>query len=580
MADHPVERRSAPRFAATFRIRLGYPDLDAFLEGYAVNISKGGIYVPTKQPREPGTEVRFELLLKDGNPAVVGVGRVAWSKPFNPQNPGERYGMGVHFLALEGASAEIVRKAVAWREKHGHGDREVTEQGEPKAAAATAEERKSVESKPEPPAPEKHEPERAVAGPRREAAEAPTTEPPKKEPERVAAEPRTQEPERRAPARDRIDLARKVLGQRKVTMGNVDDLLASLRGKEVAKRPAVAPPPPQPEPQPVRAEPAPEPPPRPAGSGAPVAESRPAGPQPAAADEVSAYAVAGVESGPIGLVPAPEAKPAAEPQPPPRAPEASPAVEPRPLPEPPPPPDDDMPSLEDLEAALASVSAPPPPSGPNVPQAKAALEIEVGAAAVVARTARAAPHDADGLDLPAWDEEPAAPTLSEQLAQSDRVAEVEGEEGVSQVLEATDDLDLESLPKSTRELRAVQRGTSSKPPSGLFEDIPGAALPEPAPQVPSEPELPVVGGVVPPKVEEAVRQKIADLLAGAEEGETAVMTEEEQARLGQRMQSQVPSRPSVADLPPPPDMPAPIPEAPVEDRKGGLLGKLFGRKKK
>jgi hypothetical protein len=58
------------------------------------------------------------------------------------------------------------------------------------------------------------------------------------------------------------------------------------------------------------------------------------------------------------------------------------------------------------------------------------------------------------------------------------------------------------------------------------------------------------------------------------------MTRDEQAVLDQLMQSQVPSRPSVADLPPPPDMPAPIPEGPADDRKSGFFGKLFGRKKK
>mgnify|MGYP000061882681 CR=1 FL=1 len=555
MPDNPVDRRSAPRFAATFRIRLGYPDIDAFLDGYAVNISKGGIYVPTKQPRERGTEVRFELLLKDGNPAVAGVGRVAWSKPFDPQKPGERYGMGVQFLALEGASADIVRKAMAWREKHGHGDKEVTEEGESKAAPPGGEEPKAAERKPEPqpaaPRPQEHEPQPA------------------------APRPQEQAPEHEAPARDRTGLARKVLGQRKVTMGNVDDLLASLRGKEAAKRPAVAPPPPEPEtaaPEPPAMPPA-EPPAEP-----PAAESGSASP-----DEVSAYVIAGVESARIPSLPSPEAEPAAAgPEPPPGESEASPVLEtgPKPLPQPQPKTDDNMPSLEDLEAALASVSVPPPPPGLDAPPAEPALDIEVGAAAVAARGARTVPHDAEGLELPAWDEEPPAPTLSEQLAQSGPLPAVGEEEGVSQVLEATDDLDLESLPKSTRELRAVQRRTKSTPPSDLFEDIPGAAPPEPPSRTTAEPELPVVGGVVPSKVEDALRQKIAGMLGGTEDGETAVMTQDEQAKLDQLMQSQVPSRPSVADLPPPPDMPAPIPEAPVEGRKSGFFGKLFGKKKK
>ncbi|NMC72267.1 MAG: hypothetical protein GYA57_19710 [Myxococcales bacterium] len=316
----------------------------------------------------------------------------------------------------------------------------------------------------------------------------------------------------------------------------------------------------------------------------PAAEPEVAEPAAASPDEVSAYAIAGVESARISSMPAPEPEPAAaEPELPSREPSVSPAPEaqPEPLAQPQVQPDDNMPSLEDLEAALASVSVPPPPPGPGAPPAEPALDIDVGAAVVSARTVHAPSHDAEGLELPGWDEEPPAPTLSEQLAQSDLVSSaVAAEEGVSQVIEATDDLDLESLPKSTRELRAVQRRTKSKPPSDLFEDIPGAAVPEPPPRAPAEPELPVVGGVVPRQVEEAVRQKITEMLGGTEEGETAVMTQDEQAMLDQLMQSQVPSRPSVADLPPPPDMPAPIPEAPVEGRKSGFFGKLFGKKKK
>ncbi|MDI7266369.1 MAG: PilZ domain-containing protein, partial [Myxococcota bacterium] len=117
-ADHPENRRTAPRHLATFRVRLGYADMDAFLSGYAVNISKGGIYVPTKQPKPRGTEIRFEILLKDGAVAVSGAGRVAWSAPFDPADPTKRYGMGVQFNSIDTASDDVVRKALEWKAAH------------------------------------------------------------------------------------------------------------------------------------------------------------------------------------------------------------------------------------------------------------------------------------------------------------------------------------------------------------------------------------------------------------------------------------------------------------------------------
>jgi uncharacterized protein (TIGR02266 family) len=561
MSDDPADRRSAPRFAATFRIRLGYPDISAFLDGYAVNISKGGIYVPTKQPREKGTEVRFELLLKDGSAAVCGAGRVAWSKAFDPAKPGERYGMGVQFVSLEGASEDIVKRAMAWREKHGQADKEVTDEGGKPEAAPKA------EPKPEP-----------------EAVAKPEAKPePKSEPE---AKP---EPEA-APAADaKAGLARKVLGKQKVTMGNVDDLLASLRGKQGAKRPAI---PPQPEPEPPAAEALPpRDAPGPAGTTSePTAmePERTAGESPAPVhdgerepeaaaeaadpnDGVSAYAIAGVES--------PATPPASEPPAAPE-PEAPKAATPKAAKT-----DDGMPSLEDLEAALATVSVPPPPPKSSVPPADPMLDIDVGAPAVAARGAgHAGAHDPDGLELPGWDDEPAAPTLSSQLGQAELGSALADEEGQSEILEAADDLDIDSLPRYTGEMRIPEE---ARPPGELFQDIPGAAPAEPPPPAhPSEPELPVVGGMVPEKLEGAVRQKLATAPARAgngpedADGETAVMTRGEQVMLDQLMKSQVPSRPSVADLPPPPDMPAPIPGAPADERKSGFFGKLFGRKKK
>ena len=566
MADNPADRRSAPRFAATFRIRLGYPDLHAFLDGYAVNMSKGGIYVPTKQPREKGTEVRFELLLKDGTAAVVGVGRVAWAKAFDPNKPGERYGMGVQFVALEGASDDIVQKAMIWREQHGHADKEVTDDGdrpaEPKPEPAAAEPKPEPEPQPEP------EPTAADSTPKPE----PT--------------PKTTTPA----SRDRAGLARKVLGKQKVTMGNVDDLLASLRSKQPPKRPAAAAAPaepepkPEPEPQPelpaattpAEPEPKPEPKPEPTPEVPAPAEPEPEAPAPDPYDGVSAYVIAGVETTPVPPEPIePEPEPI-EPEPEPRAPTPQRR-------------DDDGPSLEDLEAALASVSIPPPAPGANGTPADGMLDIDIGAPAVAARTAHGGSDDADGLELPGWDDEPAAPTLSEQLAHDSIASALGAEDPASEIIEASDDLDLESLPRNTRELRILTHRPvtrpSPRPSAELFADIPGAAPAEPPPPAtPSQPELPVVGGLVPDRIEEAVRQKLAASQTAtdeaAEDGETAVMTQDEQVILDRLMQAQAPARPSVADLPPPPDMPAPIPESPVEERKSGILGRLFGRKKK
>lgn len=138
MTDRPADPQASPRIAATFRIRLGYATVDSFVEGYAGNIRKGGIFVPSRQSRDKGADIRFELLLKDGSPAIAGTGRVAWVRPFDSARPGQRSGMWVQIRSLDGSGEQVVRAALAWRAKNmgaPEADREIADE-EPQETAA------------------------------------------------------------------------------------------------------------------------------------------------------------------------------------------------------------------------------------------------------------------------------------------------------------------------------------------------------------------------------------------------------------------------------------------------------------
>jgi uncharacterized protein (TIGR02266 family) len=103
------------------RIKLKYPDIDTFVQKYAVNISRGGIFIATKQPKPIGTYVRFEFLLSDaGQSSIIrGEGQVQWTKDFDPANPGKPHGMGVKFMRLDAESQAVVDRALKWRAEHG-----------------------------------------------------------------------------------------------------------------------------------------------------------------------------------------------------------------------------------------------------------------------------------------------------------------------------------------------------------------------------------------------------------------------------------------------------------------------------
>jgi molecular chaperone DnaK len=111
MAD---EQRNGPRVGAELRIRLALGSVDDFVERYAANVSRGGIFVRTRDPLAPGTEVRLEVALESGQVVLRGRGIVRWTTP--PSAPGEPHrepGMGVRFADLTPESRAVVERAVA-----------------------------------------------------------------------------------------------------------------------------------------------------------------------------------------------------------------------------------------------------------------------------------------------------------------------------------------------------------------------------------------------------------------------------------------------------------------------------------
>lgn len=96
----------------SLRLKLRYPDLDAFIAGYAENTSSAGLFLRTKAPNPAGTRIRFELSLADGTPALAGVGVVVAVRNEAPE------GMAVRFRELEGDSRALVDRIVS---AHGNG---------------------------------------------------------------------------------------------------------------------------------------------------------------------------------------------------------------------------------------------------------------------------------------------------------------------------------------------------------------------------------------------------------------------------------------------------------------------------
>ena len=117
------ERRREPRVPVELDLKLAYGSVDEFIDRYALNISRGGIFVRTLEPQPPGTPVTLNVEIGTGERIIRGRGVVTWTTP--PSAPGEQElqpGMGIRFTQLDAESRALVDLVVATRGAEGRID--------------------------------------------------------------------------------------------------------------------------------------------------------------------------------------------------------------------------------------------------------------------------------------------------------------------------------------------------------------------------------------------------------------------------------------------------------------------------
>jgi uncharacterized protein (TIGR02266 family) len=272
-----VVNRRIMRAPVKLKIKFRSANLAQFIERYAVDVSKGGIFIRTKDPLEVGTKLKFEFQLQDGSPLIVGEGTVVWIREHDPNRKGIAPGMGVRFDKLQPESqkvlAEILTRKAGAVLSSPEGEAEApgeidpaTESAEPAAAEAPAPERPIPEPAvaPSPASPGDAVPvagglhdletSRLESPPPEKAAPPPQPAP---EPEKPAPKP-APEPEKPAPS-------------------------PAPEPEKPAPSPDPEPEKPAPKPAPEPEKPAPRPAPekpRPAATSAPIAASAPAAAEP------------------------------------------------------------------------------------------------------------------------------------------------------------------------------------------------------------------------------------------------------------------------------------------------------------
>ncbi|HUL59260.1 MAG TPA: TIGR02266 family protein [Anaeromyxobacteraceae bacterium] len=114
------DNRSGQRLPVGLLVRLSYGTVEEFVDRFAVNISRGGLFIRSRDPKPVGTRVAFELKLATGDTVVRGQGVVRWIQAEVPaSHPPKSPGMGVQFTALDEPSRALVERMVTLKEGRG-----------------------------------------------------------------------------------------------------------------------------------------------------------------------------------------------------------------------------------------------------------------------------------------------------------------------------------------------------------------------------------------------------------------------------------------------------------------------------
>ncbi|HRC54732.1 MAG TPA: hypothetical protein PKU97_02365, partial [Kofleriaceae bacterium] len=106
----------------TLRVKLRYADLSSFIEKFAVNVGRVGMFLPTRALQPVGTELRFELRLLDDQVALAGMGRVYSVHEPAVGDAQAAHGMAIEFQRMTRESRDLVMQILEFRRAHGLGE--------------------------------------------------------------------------------------------------------------------------------------------------------------------------------------------------------------------------------------------------------------------------------------------------------------------------------------------------------------------------------------------------------------------------------------------------------------------------
>lgn len=103
-------RRRHPRARLNILVQHRLENFDAFKEAYAADLSEGGMFMRSTDPKPVGSKIYFQVMLQNGPRLLEGLAEVV--RVVAPRPPDVEGGMGLQFINLDEASREVIRDFV------------------------------------------------------------------------------------------------------------------------------------------------------------------------------------------------------------------------------------------------------------------------------------------------------------------------------------------------------------------------------------------------------------------------------------------------------------------------------------
>jgi uncharacterized protein (TIGR02266 family) len=110
-----AEKRRFARTELSLLVQYRFNTFEEFLAEYALNISAGGMFIRTDDPKTEGSIIYLQFSLKDGSRLIEGMGRVVRVNP--PGVVGRTAGMGIEFLNFDDDSMALIDEILLSRQK-------------------------------------------------------------------------------------------------------------------------------------------------------------------------------------------------------------------------------------------------------------------------------------------------------------------------------------------------------------------------------------------------------------------------------------------------------------------------------